>query len=269
VIAQWNFNSAAPDANTGTGTLNPSIGSGTASYVNGTAAASSGEFATGSSIDSNTTDNSGWNTSTYPAAGVSNKTAGVKFTVSTTNRQNIIIRWDHRVSSTGTKYARLQYTTNGTTFADFATPAVVGTAATFEAKTNNLTGVPGVDNNPNFGFRIVAEFESTAITNANAQYVGASGTYAPGGTVRFDMVTITGTPLAPSVAAGPATLSAPVMNSNQFHFTVAGTAGSNYIIQAASSLSAQDWTNLATNQSPFIFTNSATLPIRLYRAVTQ
>jgi hypothetical protein len=66
-----------------------------------------------------------------------------------------------------------------------------------------------------------------------------------------------------------ATLSGPALSSNQFRFTVMGNAGSSYIIQAASSLIAQDWTNLATNQCPFSFTNSMTLPARLYRALAQ
>ena len=54
---------------------------------------------------------------------------------------------------------------------------------------NNL-----VNNQANFAFRIVSEFQSTATDSGNPQYVatGAGSTYAPGGTWRFDMVTVSG-----------------------------------------------------------------------------
>src|SRR5205823_4082508 len=50
LIAQWNFNSPMSDAATTTGTLNPSTGSGTSSYVGGTTPSSTG-FAGGSTTD--------------------------------------------------------------------------------------------------------------------------------------------------------------------------------------------------------------------------
>ncbi|PYJ07974.1 MAG: hypothetical protein DME25_02580, partial [Verrucomicrobia bacterium] len=269
IIAQWNFNSLTSDTNSATGTLNPSLGSGTASYVGGTTAAGSGEFATGSGTDSNTTDNSGWNTSTYPTQGTGNKTAGARFNVSTAGRQNISIRWDQRESGTGSKYARLQYTTNGTTFVDF--PTAVSVASTsFEPKTNNLAGIAAVNNNPNFAFRIVAEFESTAANTANSNYVGASSTYGIGGTIRFDMVTVSGTVIpTDNPPPSPATLSAAVFSpGQQFQFTVTGQAGSNYVVLASTNLSVTNWISLATNVSPFTFTdtNAAAFVQRFYRA---
>jgi hypothetical protein len=270
VIAQWDFNSATPDATTTTGTLNPFGGAGTASYVGGTSPNGSG-FATGSGVDPNTGDNSAWNVTNYPAINANNKSAGVKFAVSTAGRQNISVRWDQRVSNTGSKYARLQYTTDGTSFVDFQMPVVVGTAASFEAKTNNLAGISAVNNNTNFAFRIVAEFESTAITNANAQYVAAStgNTYAPNGSFRFDMVTVTGIPIPPSGPAAPATLDVLPLSSGQFRFAVTGSAGSNYVVQACTNFLSPDWTPLATNASPFTFTNTTSLPARFFRAIAQ
>jgi uncharacterized protein len=195
-----------------------------------------------------------------------NKTAGAQFAVSTAGRQNISIRWDQRASNTGSKYARLQYTTNGTTFLNFPTPVVLSGAGTFEPQTNNLAGIPGVNNNSNFAFRIVAEFESTALNDANANYVAASGTYGPGGTLRFDMVTVSGIPMD---SAAPAALGSPQFSGNQFQFTVTGTVGSNYVIQATTNLLSPIWLSLLTNASPFTFTNSASAPARFYRAVAQ
>jgi hypothetical protein len=268
VIAQWNFNSVSPDANLGTGSTSASIGSGTAALIGGTTAT----FATGSGGDpaSSGNDNSGWNTTSYPAATANNKTAGVQFNVSTVGKQNIVVTWDERVSNTGSKYARLQYTTNGTTFVDFPTATAINAATVFESKTNNLSGLVGVNNNPNFAFRIVAEFESSAANTSNSNYVGAAGAYGTTGTVRFDMVTVIGTTISasnpPPVAA---TLSTPVLSGGQFQFTVTGSAGSNYVVQASTNLSTSNWASLRTNSSPFSFveTNSSQYLQRFYRAV--
>lgn len=66
-VAQWNFNSTPPDANTGTGVTTPSTGSGTASLVGGTTATfASGDAGTGST-DPATGDDSGWNVTAFPA----------------------------------------------------------------------------------------------------------------------------------------------------------------------------------------------------------
>src|SRR5947209_5229248 len=79
VISQWNFNSTTGDANTATGVSTPSSGSGTLGLVGGTTST----FAGGSPGDSNTTDNSGLNVTTFPAQGAGSGTAGVQFSAST------------------------------------------------------------------------------------------------------------------------------------------------------------------------------------------
>jgi hypothetical protein len=119
-------------------------------------------FSDGSTNDpASTADDSGWNTTHYPSSGTSNKLTGVQFNVSTLGYSNIVVRWDQRVSSTGSKYYRLQYTTDGANFADFSTPVTiaVGASATtyYEAQTNNLTAISGANDNPNFAIRIVSE----------------------------------------------------------------------------------------------------------------
>jgi endonuclease/exonuclease/phosphatase family metal-dependent hydrolase len=266
IIAQWNFNSLAPDTNVATGLTTPSLGSGTAALIGGTTAT----FATGSAGDPASSDNSAWNTSSYPAATANNKTAGVQFNVSTVGKQNIVVTWDERVSNTGSKYVRLQYTTNGITFFDFPTATAINAATVFESKTNNLSAFVGVNNNPNFAFRIVAEFESSAASTANANYIGAAGTYGTSGTVRFDMVTVIGTTIpASNPPPAAAALSAPAFSGGQFQFTVTGRAGSNYVVQASTNLSGSSWRSLQTNPAPFNFveSNSVSFPQRFYRAV--
>ena len=186
-----------------------------------------------------------------------------------------MIRWDHRVSSTGSKYGRLQYTTNGATFIDYPSSISVATDAVFEPKTNNLAGFPGVANNPNFAFRIVTEFQSTANNGVGTVgYVPAnSANYASGGTVRFDMVTVSGSVIAPNnPPSAPATLSASTLDPDgSFHFLITGSVGSNYVVQASDSLSPTNWVPVTTNASPFSYTNNNALSNdqRFYRAISQ
>jgi endonuclease/exonuclease/phosphatase family metal-dependent hydrolase len=266
IIAQWNFNSVTPDNSISTGTTAPSFGSGTASLVGGATAT----FATG---DTNrdavgTNDNSGWNSATYPAQGAGNKTRGVQFGVSTVGRQNISIAWSSQSSNTGSKYGRLQYSTNGTDFADFPVAFTNGTS--FTAKTNSLASFAGVDDNSNFAIRLVAELESTALNDANTNYAAAT-TYGTMGTMRYDMVTISGTAITTTNSPViPAMLSSPgITSGNQFSLTVTGTTGSNYAIQVSTNLSASNWVSIFTNAAPFTFTdsNAANFPQGFYRAV--
>ena len=49
-------------------------------------------------------------------------------------------------------------------------------------------------NNPNFGVRIVSEYQSTATygVSANANFIGIANTYGTSGTLTYDLVTFTG-----------------------------------------------------------------------------
>ena len=265
VFAQWNFNSITPDNNTTTGTTTPSVGVGTAALVGGTTAT----FATGdTTLDpAGSTDNSGWNTTTYPAQGTGNKTRGVQFTVSTAGRQNIVISWSSQSSNTGSKYGRLQYTTNGIDFVDFPTAFTNGTS--FTVKTNSLAAISGVNNNTNFAFRFVSEFESTAANTANANYVPANSgsTYGTTGTMRYDMVTVSGTSY---IVATAAVLTSVAFINGQFAFTLSGSVGASYVVQTSTNLAATNWIPVFTNVSPYIFTDAnLTTPQKFYRATVQ
>jgi len=267
VFAQWNFNSVTPDGDTTTGSTAPSLGSGTASMVGGVAANGSG-FATGNTVldPAGSTDNSAWNTTSYPASG-NNKTAGVQFALSTAGIQNIVVSWSQQSSKTGGKYFRQQYSTNsGANFIDFPTAAVLLLATNFYAFTNDLSAMPGVSNNSNFVFRIVAEFQSTATGSTNAAYVAANAgsTYASSGTTRFDMVSVSGISY---IAVAPPALTSVVFTNGQFSFTVSGSSGANYVVQTSTNLT--DWIPVFTNASPFIFTDAdVSAPQKFYRAVT-
>ena len=103
--------------------------------------------------------------------------------------------WYQRNSATASRYARLQYTLDGNNFTD-ADVITIYVDSVFTNRTVNLSTVAGAANNPAFGFRVVSEFESTATNSGAAAYVATrtNSTYSgSSGTVRFDMVTLSGT----------------------------------------------------------------------------
>lgn len=184
VISQWTFEAQ---------NLSPAIGTGTASYIGGTAASGNGEFATGFGGSGTF----GWNTSSYPASG-NNKTAGVRFSVSTALYQDISVSWRQRHSNSSANTTVLQYTIDGSAWIDAQTytftPAASGTGDTWYSRSFNFSSIAGVNNNANFAIRIVAAFDPTTGAYRASR---STSSYAASGTWRFDDVTLEGT-LIPS-----------------------------------------------------------------------
>jgi hypothetical protein len=195
-VTRWNFNGTAADAVAGgAASPTPFEGNGTASLLNGVTATFASGTASGGSSDPVTTtpDNFGWNTSTYAPLGTENKLRGIQFNVSTVNFEGIKFIFDQRLSNTANNTYVVQYTTNGTNWIDAETftftPAETGTGDTwYNLRTVDLTAVTALNNNPNAGFRIVSAFDPTTNDYRAAR---STSTYGPGGTVRFDMVTLT------------------------------------------------------------------------------
>jgi len=67
---------------------------------------------------------------------------------------------------------------------------------------------------------------------------------------------------------GAPTVAADGWTNNQFRFTVGGWTGTNYVVQAATNLTAPNWISLATNRAPFTFiqSNASLFGQRFYRA---
>jgi len=153
-----------------------------------------GGFSSGGTNDpASSSDDSGWQTSNYAAAGTGDKTGGVQFNVSTIGYQHIFLTWEERHSDTASKYVRLQYSSDGANFVDG--PVITMTnSGSFAFYSADLSSIPTVENNTNFAFRIVQEWEATAIGNNNSNYVAtaATGSYGTSGTIRFDLVTVFG-----------------------------------------------------------------------------
>lgn len=203
-IAQWNFNgTSTTTVPGGTGAPTVSLGTGTASLFGGATATFASGAATGGSTDPVTTSppNFGWNVSTFDAQGVSTP-RGVRFNVSTVGFQNIQLRFDLRFSNTSSRWVRVQYTLNGTTFSDytgtFTDSMNLYRTLSGDAWKNNIradfSSIPGANNNPTFGVRIIPAFAPGGTTYAPAQ---STSSYLVTGTWRFDMVTISGMALPP------------------------------------------------------------------------
>lgn len=194
-LVQWDFNSLTPDGSTTTGSTLPVIGSGSASLVGGVTASFASGDASGGSSDPAVGDDSGWNTSGYAAQGTGDKTRGVQFLVSTAGMTDVSVSWDQRHSNTASRFVAFQYTTDGgTNWTDPLDGLFMATAgdAWANGRGLDLTGMPGVDDNEGFGFRIVATFEP-GTGNYLASNPGSS--YGTSGTWRFDMVTVSAAPV--------------------------------------------------------------------------
>lgn len=194
-FAHWNFNDTSDPSTTN----NPPItfGTGSATVVGGTM----GVYVSGTGTDPGALvgTNFGWNTVGYPPQGTANKTAGAQFNVSTVGYTNLLVTWQQRHSSTASRYVRFQYSLDGINFVDGPGYVVPGEGVFFQFVAD-LSGVPGAVGNPNFAFRIVSEWESTA-TGAGAEVylpTWAGTSYGTAGTIRFDMVNVFGDPLPPA-----------------------------------------------------------------------
>lgn len=133
-------------------------------------------------------------TDDYPLQGTANRTAGMRFNVSTEGHQDIIVKFDMRVKRQAARHSRFQYTVDGSTWIDG--PLFIAenpfAADLWYYYTIDLTSVPEVNNNPNFAFRVVAEFGPSG--EYEAAYVFQS--YRPRHGYRWDMVQVLGNPLA-------------------------------------------------------------------------
>jgi hypothetical protein len=198
IIAQWDFN----NTNAPVTAPPPTIGAGSAALIGGTAAT----YVGGTSLDHGGT-NKAWSTKSYPVATNDNKTAGVQFNVSTVGYHDISLSWYQENSQSASRYARLQYTLDGSTFTD-ADVVAIYKKDSFTNKTFNLSPFAGATNNPLFGFRIATEFEDSATGSGLPSYVATTtgSNYTASGTIHYDLVTVSGTPYPP--ANYPPTISA-------------------------------------------------------------
>jgi hypothetical protein len=188
-LAFWDFNDNDAIVDGG-------VNGGTLSLIGGVT--HPGFFA-GSPLDGNI---SGYQTTTYPTQGQNNLTAGIVFNTPTTGYMNITVQFDVRWSNTASKYLRFQYTYDGTNWLNGAQLVAPGGDTWWSSQ--NITNPNGntryyvsffgdtnADNNPNFAFRILAEFAPGENNYYGARDGNAAG-YRTTGTVRYDLVEVRG-----------------------------------------------------------------------------
>ncbi len=223
-ITQWSFSTtvAAPDNSPA-----PTIGAGTATALGMTNAYNGGNTTScdvtatpGTVTPSFTEDcwrvrggspNNGW---ASHAAGAPQYSQGAEFDASTVGYQNIQFSFDWYSTAQGIRDLQFQYNTNISNSAGWTNFGGTSPTGTYIAGAKdyynpstppgtisvNLSSISGASNDPNFGVRLVAAFDSTG--NLGNEFAGAtlSGgvTTAYNGTSgnwRFDNMTFSGTPV--------------------------------------------------------------------------
>ena len=173
-VAQWSFNA---------GSTNPAINVNAASFsalgvtTSFVSQAGSSDLNAGQAL----------NTTGYPAQGTGNLTEGVQFMIDTTGFESLVLSFDQRNSGTASAWTALRYTLDGSNWA---------TAQLFEMSVNSVfvngisydfSGIAGAADNANFGIQLLTTFAP-----GGSVYAGTGSGYATGGTIRYDMVTLSG-----------------------------------------------------------------------------
>lgn len=222
----------------------PNIGAGSASIINlgggsVTPGARTGMSGTGCGPQSGV---SAWAFEPFDPGSI-NESNGAEFKASTAGYQNISFTWDQRWSNTVANTVRIQYTTDGSTWVPFTMTAgnttfcngSINGNGCFEANTTgdeyrritvNFSSMSAVNNNPNFGVRLLASHYQG--TGEFRQVSTPTLVANPGGTWRFDNISFTGT-LIPGPTASVITAVAPTSictgATANLRVTITGGAG--------------------------------------------
>lgn len=202
-IAVWNYNTitgspAAPIADVGTGTSQV-VGF----LVVANAATGMDPIINNGCGAQNGTVPGAWSFTASP--GTTNESSGVQYNVSTVGFQNILFTWDQRWSNTATNTVRIQYTLDGTTWTNLTMTSANttfcngsidngrfqnnGVGDQYRRISVNFSAITGVNNNANFGVRILA---ANYQTTTEFRQTSNPALIATGGTWRFDNVSFQG-----------------------------------------------------------------------------
>lgn len=230
VITQWSFSSTAvsppvnnPAPSTGTGTATPLGMTNSYTFTNGAGGATlgTGSVAACDILASTGVANSSFSEGTWrirggltaSSAGGNNNgwslsapqyTQGAEFDVSTVGFQNITVNFDWFSTNQGVRDLQEQYTLNGTTWTNInsvlvAVPNDFNVDST-PGNTIDLTAIPGANNNPSFGIRLVSSYDPTYSGTGSPSYTSATLTAGNpvqynnnSGNWRFDNITFNGT----------------------------------------------------------------------------
>ena len=175
-----------------------------------------------------------------------------------------VSRFDYRRSSSGPPNGVMQYQVGAGAFVSFVTNSYLSGSSGASLSAIDLSGIAALQNvgpGANVTFRIV---NYGATSSGGTWYV-----YDVGKSTALDF-TILGAvmPLSGPPAAAPV-LSLLTVVSNQLQFTLTGTAGSNYVIEACTDLTTNAWTPVQTGAAPILVVQPATNDQRYYRGKAQ
>ena len=191
------------------------------------------------------------------------------FTITATNGYQVsfssVTRFDYYRSATGPTNGVLQFRV-GTGDFNYITNLLYPTASDGASiGTMDLSGIAALQEvgaNTNVTFRIV---------NYGGGSKGTWYIYDTLDTTAPDLALqgVVTQVLSTNAPAAAPTLALATSTSHQVTLTLTGTPGTNYVVQAATTLSAPDWISLCTNSAPFDFieTNATVSLQRYYRAL--
>lgn len=186
-VAQWDFNGVA-----NAGTTKHSFSQNGASFA--TLGGVVTTFVSPAGSTDPVTAGKALNTATYGTATTGNMTRGVQFGIDTTGYENLVFSFDQRNSATASSWTALLYTTDGSTWNKATEFQMIGNGTFVNNKSFSFSAIAGVNDNPLFAVQLVSMFAP-----GTSAYAGSGSAYASAGTIRYDMVTLSGTEIAPAV----------------------------------------------------------------------
>jgi hypothetical protein len=164
-LAVWNFNDSDLTVDHGSGTLSTTLN------------AANVLFAAGTTNNARLGDAAGQALSLQGGSSTANNGRNFTFNVGTLGFANIVVSFATQGTSTGFNNNQFQYSLDGNTFINFGAPFTPASAFGSVPLTFSLTGIIGLDDNPNAAFRIVF-----------------NGAASSTGTNRLDNFVVDGTP---------------------------------------------------------------------------
>lgn len=214
-ITQWNFNTTIGANNAPT----PSIGAGTATPVGMNGGLNNADIlaAAGNPVSSDPglpnnawrirgSQNNGW-------SGTTQLLSGAQFNVSTAGLSSVVVSFEVNATDGSPRHGQFQYTVDGTNFTSLGSLIDFNpTNGGWAPFSYDLSAISAVNNNPQFGFKLVSAFSPVEFTNANGVqpantafqranaepqvYNGTAGNW------RFDMVTVSAVPEPSALIVG-------------------------------------------------------------------
>lgn len=129
----------------------------------------------------------GLNTSNYGTATTGDKTRGVQFGIDTSGYQNLVFSFDQRNSATASSYTALLYSLDQVSWTLATTFHMTTNSSFVNGLSYDFSGISGANNNPNFGVRL-----TTTFAPGTSSYLGSGSAYGSSGTIRYDMVMLSG-----------------------------------------------------------------------------